>query len=353
MYKMKNIFTLLVIVSSFICGCSSEFNTKEQASNEVNENGFREGRWVDFLSDYFEYVTDTSKGYKFYLLSEFQDGRLVGESKLFNKNGVLIQLRKAFDEDSSKFKKLLVVNFDKKNITISEPFNSEKITHFNENGQITIENRYNKNNFLIEELTYSTSGNNIGTMVMKETMLYDSAFVLNKVEGVLYNDGEVSKNYTINLYNPSNYLKTTDEFRKLFENRLAEEANKLDIPDSIIIRKALLPTYPYQIISVTCNNKTLEVFNLLQSEVNKFAQKRSGQSVKSVICKYCGKSFDKSQGYVFNINVTIDHACSYSHYNMMSSMMNASGVSSSYLNKFSDFFCSQRCCNFSGYSVWD
>jgi hypothetical protein len=358
---MKINFTLLILVISSIIGCNSEFNSIEQARNEVNKNGYREGRWVDFLDRTEdlrnEFIIDTTKGYDWYYLTEFQDGRIVGEVKKYLKNGTLVSVGTPYQEDTLKYTASL---------TMFNPFFTETTKSYNENGQVTksvkLSNDPSKpepgKKTVIEENWYSTSGNKTGSLIKSETSTWacpvDGKITLpslSKVEGVIFNENGVEIKYHIDFY--SSDIKTNEDFRQIFEKKLAQESEKMGIPDSFLIKKDNISQYPYSIETITYNNRTLKVRDLIRSEAEKYIKKINAQNRSLVSCKYCGRNFDKSNGFVFNINVTIDHATSYSHYDMVTSSMNTMGVSANFLNKFSNYYCSQRCCNLSGYRVWD
>ena len=50
-----------------LISCQGEFKEKSQATNEVNKQGFRDGRWVEYMdSTGTIYLSDTLKGYKYY-----------------------------------------------------------------------------------------------------------------------------------------------------------------------------------------------------------------------------------------------------------------------------------------------
>lgn len=79
---MNNLAPLLLIVLCLI-GCDSEFSSKEQAKNEFNSEGNRQGRWIDYL-DSDENKTLYIDKAKYYLLSEFNSGKPIGGYRLFN-----------------------------------------------------------------------------------------------------------------------------------------------------------------------------------------------------------------------------------------------------------------------------
>ena len=64
---MKNIILSILISFSF-CSCTSEFNSLEQAKNEVNTEGYRDGRWVDYYDSSGGLVEVLSKGYNYPLV---------------------------------------------------------------------------------------------------------------------------------------------------------------------------------------------------------------------------------------------------------------------------------------------
>lgn len=84
---MKNLIYTLII-TSVIVGCQSTFESKDQAKNKVNEQGYRIGRWVDYL-DSTGRITNNTSNYWIYVLSEFEEGKPVGNFKNYRKDNSL------------------------------------------------------------------------------------------------------------------------------------------------------------------------------------------------------------------------------------------------------------------------
>ena len=83
---MKKIYFLLLLI---LAGCSeSDFNSKSQATNFVDKNGFRDGKWVDFFDSDKNILKDSSDYYS-YVLSEYENGKPIKGFIEYFKNGQL------------------------------------------------------------------------------------------------------------------------------------------------------------------------------------------------------------------------------------------------------------------------
>lgn len=90
---MKKYFSVIALVSLLI-SCQKEFNSPEQANNEVTSKGLKDGRWVeyilgmDFLTGKLQLSNDTiDKKHIGYRLIEYDKGFPVGEVKDFRQSG--------------------------------------------------------------------------------------------------------------------------------------------------------------------------------------------------------------------------------------------------------------------------
>ena len=99
---MHNLYSLLIIVI-LLSGCQSEFQSKDQAKNEINAEGYRTGRWIDYL-DADENKTLYPLEAEYYLLSEFKDGKPVGGYRLFNQYDEILRIG-SFEEDTILYDK--------------------------------------------------------------------------------------------------------------------------------------------------------------------------------------------------------------------------------------------------------
>ena len=84
----------------------------------------------------------------------------------------------------------------------------------------------------------------------------------------------------------------------------------------------------------------------------KIKKNKINSGTQSVKC-YCGRQFIKKNGYVFNGEITINHCVSFEFYQLKLDIIEALGLSRKYLEMFSEYFCSQICCNRKGYRVAD
>ena len=113
----------------FVVGCTSEFTSIDQAKNEVNKQGYREGRWVDYFDSLGLLVSDKSKGYSNYCLSEYENGIHIGNTKLYGSKGDLLRELTHF-QDRERLKK-----------------NSDPLTSINSSNEFDIEGKLTSTNF--------------------------------------------------------------------------------------------------------------------------------------------------------------------------------------------------------------
>jgi hypothetical protein len=143
---MKNIILSILISFSF-CSCTSEFNSLEQAKNEVNTEGYRDGRWVDYYDSSGGLVEVLSKGYKTYSLGEFKNGDLIGDLKIFDSMGKHIMDATPFEGGASKLEKR--IKLEDLQIESYKNYKNEKlfsITTFNKKGLRIAEKFYSLEN---------------------------------------------------------------------------------------------------------------------------------------------------------------------------------------------------------------
>lgn len=144
--KIRNAFQSIILIAAAI-SCSTEFTSIDQATNEVNKNGFREGRWVDFYDLNKGVITDTSKGYDYFMLTEYSKGRILGEMQLFNSIKVKVQQLLPISSENTLFEK----NIDK-----IPSFQSR--TTFDTNGYIVTVEKFNQN-LMLEDISENSANN--------------------------------------------------------------------------------------------------------------------------------------------------------------------------------------------------
>lgn len=107
-------YLLLIVLCLF--GCDSEFSSKEQAKNEINSEGYRQGRWIDYL-DADENKTLYIDEAMYYLLSEFSNGSPTGGYRLYNLHNEILRSG-SFENDAILFDKFNLPNISVKGTTI-------------------------------------------------------------------------------------------------------------------------------------------------------------------------------------------------------------------------------------------
>jgi hypothetical protein len=335
---------LWIIVFLIVDGCTTDFTTINQAKNEVNKQGYREGRWVDFMDDNSLIINDTSKGYKYYMLSEFKDGKIISESKLYNSNGKLSQTRLPFEDDTNRFEK-----------QINKSISFKKISYYNHKGIIENNIDLNEDNLIVGSSWYSVEEETLGQVLKSEKISYDSLKNKLILEGMLLNIKDKKENpYKIHFHSEeilsitNKYLK----FKKIFEEKLNNEIIKKGFQESLIIKNDEAYSYPYQINFVVFNNDTLFVFDLWAKEAKSFLASERKKIRNLVRCENCGDSFNKNSGYVFNIQLTINYAKPYTlYYEMLNIMSSMGAVNKTQIESMNHYFCSPFCCNYQGYRV--
>jgi len=138
---MRNLFTSLII-TLVLLGCQTPFESKTQAENKVNKNGYRIGRWVDYLNSDGQ-PTKTLDGSKYYVLSEYKDGKPIGYFKLFKVDNT-IERKGTFVGDTNVY--------DKYNVPF--PSHLGPIT-FYENGLIFRKEIPNEKGRILKQVFYS------------------------------------------------------------------------------------------------------------------------------------------------------------------------------------------------------
>jgi hypothetical protein len=329
----------------FLFSCQSEFNSIEQAKNEVNKQGYREGRWVDFYDNSLEMVNDVSKGYEMYSLSEFKDGKMLGSFKLFNLNGKIQSEFFPFDDDVSKF--------EKNSLLYDSIF--KKIHNYDENGKIHKVYIFNKEGLLISELLYGKeTGTNNSSMINRKYDYFESGNKKSLNETIYFNNGD-STSYYIKYMDGEFWsnVKDNKSFIEIFESKIKEECNRKDINTDFVISQNNIKERPYSTDFCVLNSDTIFVYEIFKREIDEFNNNLNKTTNHNVNCKYCGRVFNKRNGYVFNLEITRDHCSSYNHYSNMIGLMMTMGLSRKYLESSTKYYCSKRCCDYTGYRVWD
>ena len=128
---------------------------------------------------------------------------------------------------------------------------------------------------------------------------------------------------------------------------------------SLIIDKQKIEDKPYKINYVTINSDTFfmgNIINIAKDEYNqKIASQESSNYGGNARCHYCGRIFNKSNGYVYNGFTSIPgiECTNYSDYSLQLLVKKAMGVSSVFAvyEKYNEYNALELCCNYSGFNA--
>jgi len=332
------------LTALFLVSCTSDFNSIEQAKNEFNKQGFRDGRWVQFLNEQWEHVENKSEGYKFYVLSEFKDGKLKGSSRAFNADGKLLQVRYPFKDDKTRCEKKCELRFE----TI-EVYDSL------ENKETAIIN--NNEGFKIEEIRYYTSGPNKGKLKSKTKIQYNIASgKKEKIDGVLYIYAQELKEHKFHfVFGDNSIYKLALEhpvFKEKFENALNADLEGNKMLKSLVFDENNLEEFPYMLKIAVLDGDTANVDAIFMHQAQKYDEEQERRNKNNVACSYCGRRFDKNAGFVKGLGIS--YATPYSNALAGIQVAKSVGYPKENLRLLKEsydrgtWFCSRRCVDFSG-----
>jgi len=214
-YEIKNLF-IRIFSLAFILSCNTEFSSINQAKNEVNKKGLREGRWVDFLSVDNGVLPDTTLGYDFYFLTEFDNGKIVGDIHVYDKYHGKLQILTPFLEE----------DFFEKNIDRDVKFRTRAT--LDSTGNICMMESFDKQMNLLRLEKYSTTEKEVKKNLKTLTNSYKKN-TLFKTAYQLKNGDEVIDSKVI-VYNESILTSTRNqELQEIIIARIDKEINNDDI----------------------------------------------------------------------------------------------------------------------------
>jgi hypothetical protein len=236
-------FTCLVLLTS----CETSFTSKSQAKNEVNKQGLRDGKWVDYFDESDNLIQDTSN-YFYYTLSIYDNGTPKGSFNSYYQNGKL-KTNGTFSSILRENQQLDKSNFPKKFVGVKLEYDYEKIYMkqlFNDIGNVTNWTIYLKHNNKIDsiqiELEYSKSN-----AIIKETnrtsqdsiiivYTYDSLPLMSDKKFNNFYSSTLVKNYKKEMFKIINQ-KTGDEFLdKIKEVYISKLIDPSDMQKLILIQ---------------------------------------------------------------------------------------------------------------------
>jgi hypothetical protein len=361
-------FTGLVLLTS----CESSFTSRSQAKNEVNKQGLRDGKWVDYFDEYDNLIQDTTN-YFYYTLSIYDNGTPKGSFNSYYKNGKL-KTNGAFSSIFSENQQLDKSNFPKKFVGVKLEYDYEKVYMkqlFNDSGNVTnwtiYLNHYNKNDSIQIELEYSKSN-----AIIKETDIisqdsiimvytYDSLPLMNDKKFNSFYSSSLVKNYKKQMLKIINQ-KTGDELNdKIVEVYIAKMIDPSDMQKLILIQNYRLvdpAKTEGNLIKMSTQNGVRSYIKdgeIRQREnisklYNKYVTSSSvrsgnagGYSNGSIVtCRTCGRNIVLPQGYgvVAGDDRGRPSSVAIAGYRLMNSISGGGGI---------DFYCSSQHLNMAGY----
>lgn len=361
-------FTSIVILTS----CETSFTSRSEAKNEVNKQGLRDGKWVDYFDQNDQLIQDTTN-YFYYTLSIYDNGTPKGSFNSYYKNGKL-KSNGTFSPILRENQQLDKLNFPHKFVGEKLEYDYEKVYMkqlFNDSGNvknwIIYLNHYNKNDSIQIDLEYSKSN-----AIIKETDIVsqDSIIMVYTYDSLpLMSDKKFNSFYSSNLVN--NYKKgmlkianqkTGDELNdKIVEVYISKMIDPSDMQKliSIQIYKLVDPTKTGgNLVKMTTKNGVRSYINdgeiKLRENINKLYNKyvttssiRSGSvgsySNGSIVkCRICNRNIVLPDGYgvVAGDDRGRPSAVAIAGYRIMNSIGGGGGI---------DFYCNSQHLNMAGY----
>ena len=280
---MKNLFTILII-SIVLLGCQTPFESKTQAKNEVNKNGYRIGRWIDYMDSTGVQTNDFANS-MYYLLSEYKDGKPIGNFKFFSKDNSIIYIS-SFKSDSTLYDKNTLPSTSKI-VGIKVYFSDNQIKRkevSDREGSLVRQIFYTKNTDInkidsslveyerfpskkIKEMTFSNFGKD------KIKIFYDELpWIENADTNYFHSDWRIKPNKTIEFFVKEKFVTKfskdlSDEFRKvMFIYRLIDRIHYIDFGNGksdlqIVFRKVLNEEKSKRAYSTSTNRGTISSSN--------------------------------------------------------------------------------------------
>lgn len=368
-------FTCLVLLTS----CETSFTSRSQAKNEVNKQGLRDGKWVDYFDESDNLIQDTTN-YFYYTLSIYDNGTPKGSFNSYYQNGKLKTngtfssiLKENQQLDKSSFPNKFVgvkLEYDYEKIYMKQLFNdignvtnwTIYLKHNNKIDSIQIELEYSKSNAIIKE----TNRTGQDSIIMVYT--YDSLALMNDKKFNKFYSSSLVKNYKKEVLKIFNQ-KTGDEFYdKITEVYISKLINPSDMQKLILIQDYRLvdpaktegnlikfPTkYGDRYYKLKFETKHRENINKLYNKYATSGSVRSGNaggySNGSIVsCRTCGRNIVLPDGFgvVAGDDRGRPSAVAIASYKIMNLIGGAAGVPGA--GGGIDFYCNLQHLNMAGY----
>ena len=345
MMKVSSPIFLFVL---FIVSCNSDFNDISQAKNEVNPQGYRNGKWVDFFDSSSNPLTDTTSGYSSYRLTTFENGIPV-LSKAFDSKGTLISEDKPIQPYTKLHEKSFIpILLQESLIYTSNPNETIKETYDTTGNKTQINWLSNNTPSAVCRLSYQNHQGGAYKAInfeffpnKKDTNKHNFTFLNFSLWNQLHWSSRVKLKKKVNQAIAQNIDTTSGEFKKLFyvlEPLIKSKAfpytiqrfnlNKIEIPVQEIANNFQKEYKINQLRIARANRiKQNRRYNS-RSSYNSGSYRRSG-STKSYSplkkCRWCSRSFRGS------------------HYEHLGKLVSCHTSSKKY--PVTSTYCSLRCCS--------
>jgi len=358
---MRNIYILLLLI---LAGCSeSDFNSKSQATNFVDKNGFRDGKWVDFFDSDKNILKDTSDFYS-YVLSEYENGKPINEFKEYFKNGQ-IKARGTFSSKNVLVEKNI---FPEQLIGTYIEYNyvgdlSYKV-NFDENSRVKNKIFFLKKDSVIVSYSYFKDSS-VKSIELIEPKIKTYKFLY--LKDPLVSNESLKKNYNVKNYKKridTNFptddksLAKFDFYKKMeyiWVNKLLSEDYSILHLDKVELNE--IKNSKLQTIQARTEFAKMFKGNSNSSTTNSATNSISNSSfIGTKYCSYCNKRVNESFGYVSSL-ATVNCAKKVSSVIFELSVAKQGGFSASQLNqvatayKLGTYYCSRKCVYLNGESI--
>lgn len=304
-----SIFSAMLIVS-----CEKEFNTPQQAKNEVSKEGLKDGRWVEYiLAEEKGFVNDTLGDDEIvgYRLIDYKLGFPKSKVKEFYYNGAKklynISLNEPARLDRFPIEKFL-------DTVLYESKNFKKVLFYNDDSVYIESQRFDSIN---------------GSIIEKQIRLLENEIPKERQEVI---DKIQWKYLSSNEKEVFELLEKSDILRARYWNII-----KYDAQDKI----DTLTYEDYLSNKLQMEFKTDDFLRSLEELSVKQKNKKRGRTYR---CKCCGKSYNDKYGWVYRSG-SVSQPANDILYQMVKKKLQNAGFNG---NGRQSSFCSKRCAIYCG-----
>ena len=345
---------LLIVI---MCSCNAEFNSLEQAKNEFNRQGVRDGKWAVFYDSLNTIVNQSDKYYK-YMLIEFSNGTWINDAKIYTIDGQLVQSMSPFEdlpqviEDISPLK----MNFETRRT-------------FDKAGTNILTEVFDSKMNLVEVTKYTTDNDNKVLTTESITNSYLEKQIT-KTSINQYQEGEVKNKIIVELGEESilNQTSNNSELQRSLEQFFFETIQNDSLLVNYCFKEDDKANFPFRIKKIIFNDAEIllgeKLANELKNQKDLISQNESNrQRVKnnnnqrnssnsSGSCYYCARTFSKADGFIKGLGLdcfsTVRSAFSTIEIGERMGHPGVGMLMDAYRNGY--LFCSRRCAQQEGYA---